>query len=146
MHLVESIRSASTTARYQTTKVYEHQESQQINLAQSSNYKYFTNPGWALRKRKHKYSMTKKVKDYIEKRWIGSQDNKSNVSAEIIQSEIRIVPSNTGIKQFDTQEYPTLNQVKYQCHKLMKKYEVYTQEQPIEEMVEHHVLSQTNST
>ena len=146
LHLVESVRSVSTTARYQTTKVYEHHGSQQINLAQSSNYKYFTSPGWVLRKRKHNNSMTKKVKDYIEKRWLESQHNKSKVSAEIIQSEIRTVRSNTGIKLFDTQEYPTLNQVKYQYRKLMKKYEVYTQEQLIEEMVEHQILSQTNST
>ena len=90
--------------------------------------------------------MTKKVKDYIEKRWLESQDNKSKVPAEIIHSEIRTIRSNTGIKLVDTQEYPTLNQVKYQYRKLMKKYEVYTQEQLIEEMVEHHLLSQTNST
>ena len=128
MHLVESVPSASTTARYHTTKIYEHQGSQQINLTQSSNYKYFTSAGWALRRRKHNNPMTKKVKDYIEKRLLESQDNKSKVSAEIIQSEIRAVRSKTGIKLFDTQEYLTLNQVKYQCRKLMKKYEVYTQE------------------
>ena len=71
--------------------------------------------------------MSKKVKDYIEKKWIESQESKSKVSAGIIQSEIRILRSNTGVKIFDTQEYPTLNQVKYQCRKLIKKYQIHTQ-------------------
>ena len=118
MRLVESVRSASTTARYQTTKLYEHQGSQQINLTQSSNYKYFTGAGWALRKRRHSNPMIKKAKDYIEKRWLESQENKSKVSVQIIQSEIRTIRSNTGIKLFDTQEYPTLSQVKYQCRQI----------------------------
>ena len=106
-----------------------------ISLAQGGRYeKENNNP------------MAKKVKNYIENRWLESQDNKSKVSAEIIQSEIRTIRSNTGIKLFDTQEYPTLNQVTYQRRKLMKKYEVSTQEQLIEEMIEHNWLSQTNST
>ena len=84
----------------------------------------------------------------MKKKWIESQENKSKVSAEIIQSEIRTLRSNTGVKVFDTQEYPTLNQVKYQCRKLMKKYQIHTQQQQqlIDELVEDHLVAQTNST
>ena len=77
---------------------------------------------------------------------IKSQENKSKVSAEIIQRENRTLRSNIGVKAFDTQEYPTLNQVKYQCRKLMKKYQIDTQQQLIDELVEDHLVAQTNST
>ena len=50
-----------------------------------------------------------------------------------------------GVKVFDSQEYPTLNQVKYQCRRLMKKYQIYTEQQLINELVEDHLVAQTNS-
>ena len=79
LHLMKSVRSTSTTARHQTIRVYEHQENQQITLTESPNYKYFSRAGWALMKRKHNNAMSTKVKDYIEKKRIESQENKSSV-------------------------------------------------------------------
>ena len=45
LHLMESVRSTSITARHQTIRVYEHQENQQITLTESPKYKYFSRVG-----------------------------------------------------------------------------------------------------
>ncbi|CAF3298713.1 unnamed protein product [Rotaria socialis] len=136
LHLIETVRSTITSTISQTTKLFEDQLTQHTSFNQSPSCRYFSYAVWALRKRKHNNPLTKKVKDYIEKRWIESQDNNTKASVGQIQNEIRTLRSNTGSNMCETCEYPTLNQVKYQCRTLTKKYELHTRQQLIEELAE----------
>ena len=138
IQLIESVRSATTSIQHQIAKVFQQQDVH-TELNRSPNYKCFSNPGWVLRQRKRNKPMVQKVKDFIETKWLEFQANRSKVFAEAIHLEIRTLQTSSGSKMFEPQEYPTLNQVKYQCRKLATKYEIHTKQQLIGELVQDEI-------
>ena len=139
IHLIEAVRATTISTQHQTAKVFQQQLDENTSLDRSPNYKYFSHAGWALRQRKHTNPLTKKIRDFIETKWLESQEHKSKLSPETIHHEIRTLRTNTGSKIFQPEEYPTLNQVKYQCRKLAKKYDIHTKQKLIEELTQGQI-------
>ena len=138
IQLIESDLSTTSSIQHQTEKTYQQQDVY-TDFNASPNYKCFSNPGWALRQRKHNKPMIQKVKDSIKTKRLEFRANKSKVPAESIHLEIRILRTNSGSKMFESYEYPTLKQVRYQCRRLATKYEIHTKQQLVEELVQDEI-------
>ena len=93
-----------------------------VDLTKSGHYESFSSAGWALRTRKHTNPISDKVKNFIEKLWVDSQEARSKLTTEQIQQQIRAKRDSNGVKHFQTNKYPTLNQIKYRFRKLGQKH------------------------
>ena len=122
LHLTEIIRKINIHGQEQTTGILQSQNVSNVELSSSAMYEKFSSSGWALRTRKHTNRMSDKVKDFIEKLWLDSQQMRSKLTPEQIQQQIRTKRDANGEKLFQTNEYPTLNQIKYRCRKAGQLY------------------------
>ena len=80
--------------------------------------------------------MGEKVKDFIEQIWRDSVKANLRITPENIQEQIRSKRATSGIKFFQTHEYPTKNQIKYRFRKLNEKYGVTIKQQLITEIID----------
>jgi hypothetical protein len=122
--------------QHQATTIFQRQQSQATDLDQSFHFQNYKLPGWALRQRKHANPVADKIKDFIKKTWLESQEIKSKLSAEIVQHQIRTSRTSSGEKLFKPHEYPTVNQIKYQFRKLAKNHSITAKQQLIDELLE----------
>ena len=111
LHLTELIRTASIDTRENIKFIINTQNTTHIDLTKSEHYEKFSSLGWGLRTRKHTNPMSEKVKDYIEKLWLDSQDSRAKLNIQQIQQQIRWKRDGKGEKLFQPEEYPTLNQI-----------------------------------
>ena len=75
------------------------------------------------------------MKGFIEKLWLESRKLHSKLALQRIQQNIRTRQDDNGEKLFQTNEYPTLSQVKSRPRKLEKKYGVTSKNELIAELI-----------
>ena len=141
LHLTQILQTTSVEAQEQTMSIYQNQHNSSVDLTKSNFYQRFSSLGWALRTRKHSNPMSDKVKKFIENVWLESQENHSKLTVEQIQQQIRTKRDDNGEKLFRSEEYPTVNQVKYRCRKTGEKYGINAKQQLIDELVESNIES-----
>ncbi|CAF1620938.1 unnamed protein product [Adineta ricciae] len=124
LHLTELIRTTGIDAQQQATLLSQDQDMSHVDLTTSAHYQKFSSIGWGLRTRKHTNPMSDNVKNFIEKVWLDSQESRSKFTVQEIQQQIRTKRCQNGEKIFQTQEYPTLSQIKYRLRKIAQKYGV----------------------
>lgn len=142
IQLIELLRSTSTRYRTEIEVILQHQDATIYDLSTSFHHQFFSTCGWALRTRKLGKRMSDKVKNFIEEIWLDSIKTNSRIIPEKIQQQIRAKKDRDGSKCFQTHEYPTKNQILYQCRKLNKKHDVTMQQQLIVEIIDENVDSQ----
>ena len=138
LHLTELIRTTSIDTREHTKSIISSQNIPHADLTKSEHCEKFSSLGWALRIRKHTNPMSDKIKNYIEKMWLESQESRSKFNVQQIQQRIRSERDAHGEKLFQTHEYPTLNQIKYRTRKISMKYGVTAQQELITDLIELH--------
>ena len=89
LHLIEISRKINVDSQQQATKILHNQSSINVELLNSNNYQKFAVMGWGLRTRKHSNRMSDKVKNFIEKLWLDSQEAHSKLTPEEVQQQIR---------------------------------------------------------
>lgn len=85
LHLTELIRTTSTDTQEHAKSIFHGQNISNVDLTTSAHYEKFSSVGWALRTRKHTNLMSDKVKNFIEKLWLDSQQTRSKLTAQQIQ-------------------------------------------------------------
>ena len=141
IHLMEILRSTSTRSCSQAETILQRQNTTAYDSSVSFHYRFFSTCGWALRTRKLGKPMSEKVKSFIEQLWLNSVKTNSRVVVEDIQQQIHTKRDIEGRKCFHTNEYPTKNQIKYQCRKLSRNYNVTLSQQLIVEITEENTDS-----
>lgn len=136
MHLTELIRTTSIDSQQQTTSIFQSQDMLHADLTKSAHYEKFSSAGWGLRIRQHTNPMSENVKNFIEKLWLDSRKSHSKITPQQIQQEIRTKRNDNGKKLFQTNEYPTLSQIKYRSRKIAQKHGVTSKNDLIVELVE----------
>jgi hypothetical protein len=139
IHLTEVLRSTRSQTRAQA--ILKQQVASTYDLSNSFHNRFLSNNGWALRKRKLGKPMGEKVKTFIEQIWLDSLQTNSRITPENIQEKMRAKRDSTGIKFFQTHEYPTKNQIMYQFRNLQRKYDVTRKQQLIVEIIDEHIDS-----
>ena len=91
--------------------------------------------GGGLRTRKHTNPMSENANSFIEKLWLDSRKLHLKLTPQQIQQQIRAKRDDNGEKFFQTNEYPTLSQVKYRSRKIAQKYEVTCKNELIAELI-----------
>ena len=132
MHLTELIRTTSIDSQQQATLIFNGQSMSHIDLTNSAHYETFSSAGWILRTRKHTNPMSENMKSFIEKLWLESQKSHSKLT---LQQNIHTKRDDNGEKFFQTNEYPTLSQVKYRSRKIAQKYGVTFKNKLIVELI-----------
>lgn len=138
-HLTDILRSTSTQSRAEARMILQHQDTASYDLSLSAHYEPFSSPGWAIRTRKLSNPMSEKVKDFIEQVWRDSIKANLRVTPETIQEQIRSKRATSGIKFFQTHEYPTKNQIKYRFRKLNEASGVTVKQQLITEIIDGNI-------
>ena len=136
LHLTELIRATSIDTREHTKFIINTQNTTHVDLAKSEHYEKFSSPGWALRTRKHTNPMSDKVKNFLEKVWLDSQESRSKLNIQQVLQQIRTKRDMNGEKLFQPHEYPTVNQIKYRTRKISKKHGVTAQQELMAEIIE----------
>lgn len=138
-HLTDILRSTSTQSRAEARTILQHQDTTSYDLSLSAHYEPFSSPGWAIRTRKLGNPMGEKVKDFIEQIWRDSVKANLRITPENIQEQIRSKRATSGIKFFQTHEYPTKNQIKYRFRKLNEASGVTVKQQLIVEIINDNI-------
>ena len=136
MHLTEVIRTTNTDSQQQATSIFNSQDISHVDLTKSTHYERFSSAEWSLRIRKHTNPMSENVKNFIGKLWLDSQKLHSKLTPQQVQQQIRIKRDDNGEKLFQTNEYPTLSQIKYRLRKITQKHGVTSKNEPITELIE----------
>ena len=136
MHLTALIRTTKINLQHQTALIFSSQDMSHVDLTNSAHYRRFSTVGWGLRTRKHTNPMNEKVKSYIEELWLDSRKSHSKLTPQQIQQQIRTKRDDNGKKLFQTNEYPTLNQIKYRSRKIAQKHGVTFKNELIAELIE----------
>ena len=114
IHLTELLRSTSLQSNTEAQAILQHQSADAYDISASFYYKFVSHYGWAVRTRKLGKPMNDKVKDFIQQLWLDSIRNDTRITPENIQQQIRTQRDSNGSKIFQTTDYPTKNQIKYQ--------------------------------
>ena len=138
LHLTELIRTTTIDLQQQATSIFHIQGMLHVDLTKSVQYERFASAGWGLRLRKHTNPMSEKVKNHMEKLWLDSQKSHSKLTPQQIQQQIRTKRDENGEKLFQTNEYPTLSQIKYRSRKIAQKHGVTSKNELIAELIEMH--------
>ncbi|CAF2059693.1 unnamed protein product [Rotaria magnacalcarata] len=136
LHLTELIRTTAIDSQQQVTSIFHSQDMLHIDLTKSVHYEKFSSVGWGLRSRKHRNPMSENVKNFMEKLWIDSRKSHSKLTPQQIQQQIRTKRDDNGEKLFQTNEYPTLSQIKYRSRKIAQKHDVTPKQELIAEIME----------
>lgn len=142
VHLTEILRSTRSQTRAQA--VPRSQDAATCDFSNSFHNNYISICGWALRKRKLGKPMSETVRDFIEQLWLKAHETHSRFSPENIQEELRAKRHPNGKKMFQTQDYPTKNQILYQCRKFQQKYGIDGKQKLIAEIIDQHTELQTD--
>ena len=121
IHLTELLLSTSLQSNTEAQAILQHQSADGYDISASFYYKFVTHYGCALRTRKIGKPMSDKVKDFIEQLWLDSIRNDTRITSENIQQQIRTNRDSNGSKTFQTTDYPTKNQIKYQFSEVESK-------------------------
>ena len=81
--------------------------------------------------------MSDKIKNFIEKLWLDSQEAHSRLRPEEVQQKICTKRNTNGEKMFQIDEYSTLNQIKYQIRKIGSKFGITEKQKLITELMEN---------
>jgi hypothetical protein len=136
IHLTEILRTTRSRTRAKAT--FQQQHNSGYDLSTSYCHEFFSACGWALRTRKISKPMTQNVKDFLEEIWLESIKTNSRINPENIQQKIRTKRDQAGKKFFHTNEYPSKNQINYQCRKFSEKYDISLKQQRIDEIIDEH--------
>ena len=131
-----------TRSRKETDAIREYQDSTTDDISVSFHKQLFSTCGWALRTRKLRKAMSKKVKNFIQQVWLDSTKTNSRIIPENIQQQIRTKRDQNAQKFFQIDEYSTKNQIKCQFRKLNQKYDVIMKLQLIVEIIDENIDSQ----
>ena len=145
IHLTELLRTTSLQPKTEAQAILQHQSADGCDVSSSFYYKFVSHYGWALRTRKIGKPMSDKEKDFIEQLWLDSIRNDSRITPENIQQQIRTKRDSNGAKIFQTTDYPTKNQIKYQFRKLNRKYDLSVQQQLIAEIIDECTQPQSTA-
>ena len=138
-HLIDIVRSTNVQSHKDTNAIRKKQSTSSIDISNSVYYHHFTTLGWALQTCKHTNPMSEKTKKFIEDMWVESHKTRSKLTPESVQQQMRSQRDTTNdTKLFQTHEYATINQIKYQFRKLAVKYEVTAKEELIAELMEEN--------
>ena len=136
MHLTELIRTTNADSQQQATPIFNSQDISHVDLTKSTHYERFLSAGWGLRTSKHTKPMSENVKNFIEKLWLHSQKSHSKLTSQKIQQQIRLKCDDNEEKLFQTNEYPTLNQIRYRSRKTAQKHGATSKNELITELIE----------
>ena len=89
LHLIELTRKTNIDSQQQTTRILDNQSPFNDELLYSNNYQKFSAIGWELRTRKHSNPISDKIKNFIERLWLDSQEAHSRLRPEEVQQQIR---------------------------------------------------------
>ena len=139
MHLTEVIRTTNTDFQQHATSIFNSQDISDVDLTKSTHYERLSSAGWGLRTRKHTNPMSENVKNFIEKLWLDARKSHSKLTPQQIQQQIRTKRDENGEKLFQTNEYPTLSQIKYRSRKIAQKHGVTSKNELITELIEMNI-------
>ena len=111
----------------------------QMLISQSTHYERRSSAGWGLRARKHTNPMSENVRNFIEKLWLDARKLHSKLTPQQIQQQIRTKRDENREKLFQTNEYPTLSQIKYRSRKIAQKHGVTSKNELITELIETNI-------
>ena len=140
MHLTEMVRSTRSCTKAKAAQ-QQQQHNSSYDLSTSFHNEFFANCGWALRTRKLS-KPSEKVKVFLKEIWLESIKSNSRIIPEDIQQQIRAKRDKAGKKYFQTNEYPSKNQIQYQCRKLSATYAVSPKQQLIVELIDENIDSE----
>ncbi len=83
--------------------------------------------------------MNTNVKNLIDEFWLDSRKAGHRLTAQHIQQHIRMKTNTDGTRVFKSDEYPTLNQIRYRMRKVSQKYGITPQQELIDELTEINV-------
>lgn len=139
-HLVETLRSTNVQLQHDHNTMRTTQATSDVDLSTSLHYEQFSSPGWALRTRRITNPIHDDVKSFIEQIWTESKKARTKLTPERIHIEIRSKRDpNTDEKRFQPNQYPTVNQIRYQIRKLAKEHGVTVQDELIHELMEDNL-------
>ena len=135
MHLTEVIRTTNTDFQQHATSIFNSQDISDVDFTKSTHYERLSSAGWGLRTRKHTNPMSENVKNFIEKLWLDARKSHSKLTPQ----QIRTKRDENGEKLFQTNEYPTLSQIKYRSRKIAQKHGVTFKNELITELIEMNI-------
>lgn len=114
------------------------------DLSNSFHNNYISICGWALRKRKLGKPMSETVRDFIEQLWPPGARNALTILTWKYPRRAACETTSKWEKMFQIQDYPTKNQILYQCRKFQQKYGIDGKQKLIAEIIDQHTELQTD--
>ncbi|CAF3729679.1 unnamed protein product [Rotaria socialis] len=139
LHLIEAVRSINTQTNRATDRVRKQNDIIDGDVSNSVHAQHISSAGRTLLTRKHNNTMSEKTINFIEDISLNSHKNGSKLTPDQVQHQIRTQRDHRKVqKLFRSQEYPTINQIKYHFRILGLKHGVTAKQELIAELFEQN--------